>query len=151
VPDGIDPAFNWNVGKAGQAAAQKLKQPQADYGKAAKQAASAIAALDAQTQNLADKKEQLAAQKADYEDAPGKKQLAGQKKTLAKRQAVLQKKRKASRLNPIPASVKTPLPRRTGKRRREHSGQKRLLCIQAQRGFPFGRGHGKIHAVSQRH
>jgi hypothetical protein len=71
VPDGIDPAFNWNAGKAGQAAAQKLKQSQADYEKAVKQAASAIAALDAQIQSKGGDAGELAAKKAEYEAAPG--------------------------------------------------------------------------------
>jgi hypothetical protein len=105
VPDGVDPAFNWNPGKAGaNAAAQKLAESTKNYEAAAsakpkkdyltkKKLEADIAALDAQMKGAG--KEQAAAleaKKAEAQKLLDKKQSAGEIKTLAKQQTALQKK-----------------------------------------------------------
>jgi hypothetical protein len=105
VPDGIDPAFNWNQGKAGNKAAQKkLEESKQNHEKAAavkpkkeylttKKLESNITALDAQIKGAGDKKAvaNLEVKKAEYQELLDKKSAAADKKKLLKEQAALQK------------------------------------------------------------
>jgi uncharacterized protein with gpF-like domain len=107
VPEGIDPAFNWNVGKtkAGSAAAQKLAQSKKNCEAAAsakpkkeyltkKKLEADIAALDAQIKNAKDKKAVAGQEtkKVEAQKLLDTKTTAAEKKSLVKQQAVLQKK-----------------------------------------------------------
>ncbi|MDR1095850.1 MAG: hypothetical protein LBL31_05630, partial [Spirochaetaceae bacterium] len=111
VPEGIDPAFNWNPGKAGtNAAAQKLAESKKNYEAAAsakpkkdyltkKKLEADIAALDAQIKGAG--KEQAAtleAKKAEAQKLLDEKASAAEKKTLVKQQAALQKKLDAAQV-----------------------------------------------------
>jgi hypothetical protein len=105
VPEGIDPAFNWNQGKTGnKPALQKLEESKQNYEKAAalkpkkeyltkKKLEGDIAALDAQIKGASDKSALtgLEAKKAEYQQLLDKKSLAADKKKLVKEQAALQK------------------------------------------------------------
>jgi hypothetical protein len=105
VPEGIDPAFNWNLGKAGnKAALQKLEEAKQNYVKAAavkpekeyltkKKLEGDIAAIDAQIKDASDKTAlaNLEAKKAEVQALLDKKSSAADKKKLVKEQAVLQK------------------------------------------------------------
>jgi hypothetical protein len=104
VPEGIDPAFNWNPGKAGtKAAAQKLAESKKNYEAAAsakpkkdyltkKKLEADIATLDAQIKGAGKEQAALEAKKAEAKKLLDKKQSAGEIKTLAKQQITLQKK-----------------------------------------------------------
>jgi hypothetical protein len=104
VPEGIDPAFNWNPGKAGtKAAGRKLAESKKNYEAAAsakpkkdyltkKKLEADIAALDAQIKGAG--KEQAAAleaKKAEAQKLLDEKISAAGKKTLVKQQAARQK------------------------------------------------------------
>jgi hypothetical protein len=105
VPEGIDPAFNWNQGKAGnKAALQKLEEAKQNYAKAAavkpkkeyqtkKKLEGDIADLDAQIKSAGDKAAlaDLEAKKAEKQALLDKKSVAADKKKLVKEQAALQK------------------------------------------------------------
>jgi hypothetical protein len=105
VPEGIDPAFNWNQGKTGnKAALQKLEEAKQNYAKAAtvkpkkeyltkKKLEEDIAALDAQIKSAGDKKAttDLEAKKAEKQTLLDKKSSVADKKKLVKEQAALQK------------------------------------------------------------
>jgi hypothetical protein len=105
VPAGVDPAFNWHQGKAGnKASAQKLEESKQNYEKAVaakpkkeylakKKPEGDIAAIDAQIKGSNDKKAtaDLEAKKAEYQALLAKKSLAADKKKLFKEQAALQK------------------------------------------------------------
>jgi hypothetical protein len=105
VPEGVDPAFNWNQGKAGnKAAVQKLEESKQNYETAAavkpkkeyltkKKLEGDIAAIDTQIKSASDKKAiaDLEAKKADAQKVLDKKLLAEKKKTLLKQQAAFQK------------------------------------------------------------
>jgi hypothetical protein len=105
VPEGIDPAFNWNQGKAGTtAAAQKLADSKKNYEAAAaakpkkeyltkKKLEDNIAALDAQIKTEEGKKAaaEIEAKKAEYQKLLDTKLVNAEKKTLVKQQAALQK------------------------------------------------------------
>jgi hypothetical protein len=104
VPEGIDPAFNWNVGKAkaDAAAAQKLAQSKKDCEAAAsakpkketkKKLEADIAALDAQIKmaKLPEAVAGLEAKKAETQKLLDEKISASEKKTLIKKVAALQK------------------------------------------------------------
>ena len=106
VPEGIDPAFGWNQGRAGnKAALQKLAESKQNYEKAAaakpkkeyltkKKLAGDIAALDARIKGAADKQAiaGLEAEKAECRRLPDKKSRAAEKKKLIKAQAAPGKK-----------------------------------------------------------
>jgi hypothetical protein len=105
VPDGVDPAFNWNPGKAGtKAAAQKLAESKKNYEAAAaakpkkeyltkKKLESDIAALDAQMKGAGkEQTAELEAKKAETQKLLDKKTLSADKKKLVKENAALQKK-----------------------------------------------------------
>jgi hypothetical protein len=105
VPDGVDPAFNWNQGKTGnKAALQKLEEAKQNYEIAAaikpkkqyltkKKLEEDIAAIDAQLKGAGGKKvaADLEAKKAGDQALLDKKTLAADKKKLLKEQAALQK------------------------------------------------------------
>ncbi|MDR1174109.1 MAG: ADP-ribosyltransferase, partial [Treponema sp.] len=105
VPSGIDPAFNWNQGKAvNKAVLQKLEEAKQNYEKAAavkpkkeyltaKKLGGNIAAIDAQIKGGGDKKTvaDLEAKKTEYQALLDKKSLALEKKKLLKEQVALQK------------------------------------------------------------
>jgi uncharacterized protein with gpF-like domain len=105
APDGVDPAFNWNQGKAGdKAALQKLEESKQNHGKVAavkpkkeyltaKKLEGNIAAIDEQIKGLSDQKAiaDLEAKKTESQQLLDKKSLAADKKKLLKEQASLQK------------------------------------------------------------
>jgi uncharacterized protein with gpF-like domain len=105
VPEGVDPAFNWNQGKAvNKAVLQKLEESKQNYEKAAavqpkkeyltkKKLEGSIASIDAQIKGAADKQAiaGLEAKKAEYQQLLDKKFLTAEKKKLLKEQASLQK------------------------------------------------------------
>jgi uncharacterized protein with gpF-like domain len=105
VPEGVDPAFNWNVGKtsASKVAEQKLAESKKNYQAAViakpkkeyltkKKLEADIAALDAQLTTAKGKAlAELEAKKAEAQKLLDKKSLAEQKKILTKQQVVLQK------------------------------------------------------------
>jgi uncharacterized protein with gpF-like domain len=105
VPEGVDPAFNWNQGKAGnKAALQKLGESKQNYEAAAaakpkkeyltkKKLEGDIAVIDAHIKSASDQKTtaDLEAKKAEYQQLLDKKSLAADKKKLLKEQAALQK------------------------------------------------------------
>jgi hypothetical protein len=105
VPVGVDPAFNWNQGKAGgKTVVQKLEESKQNYEIAAaikpkkeyqtkKKLEGDIAALDAQIKSATDQKTaaDLEAKKAEYQQQLDKKTAAADKKKLLKEQTTLQK------------------------------------------------------------
>jgi hypothetical protein len=105
VPEGVDPAFNWNQGKAGnKAALQKLEESEKNLEKAAaakpkkeyltkKKLEGDIAALEAQIKSASDKAAlaDLEAKKAEKQSLLNKKSTTADKKKLIKEQAALQK------------------------------------------------------------
>jgi hypothetical protein len=105
VPEGVDPAFNWNQGKAGnKTVMQKLEESKQNYEIAAavkpkkeylttKKLEGNIADLDAQIKSTTNKKTaaDLEAKKAEYQQLLDKKSAAAEKKTLLKEQVLLQK------------------------------------------------------------
>jgi hypothetical protein len=105
VPEGIDPAFNWNQGKAGnKIALQKLEKSKKNLEKAAaakpkkeyltkKKLEEDIAAIEAQIKSAGDQATlaDLEAKKAEKQALLDKKLSAADKKKLVKEQAVLQK------------------------------------------------------------
>ena len=96
VPEGIDPAFNWNQGRAGnKAALQKLAESKQNYEQAAaakpekeypakKKPAGDTAAIDARIKGAPDKQAAagLEAEKAECRRLPDKKSRAAEKKKL---------------------------------------------------------------------
>jgi hypothetical protein len=105
VPEGIDPAFNWNAGKGcTKAAEQKLHEAEKNYKTAAaqkpkkeyltkKKLEADIAAIDAQMKTAKGKKAvaELKAKKAEAQKLLNTKFASAEKKTLVKQQAALQK------------------------------------------------------------
>jgi uncharacterized protein with gpF-like domain len=105
VPEGVDPAFNWHHGKAGnKIALQKLEDSKQNYEQAAalkpkkeyltkKKPEGAIADIDAQIKNTKDRKAQadLEAKKAEHRQLLDKKSAAADKKKLVREQGALQK------------------------------------------------------------
>jgi uncharacterized protein with gpF-like domain len=105
VPEGVDPAFNWNQGKAGnKTVLQKLEESKQNYETAAavkpkkeyitaKKLEGDIAALDEQIKSATDKKAlaDMEAKKAEYQQLLDKKSATTEKKKLLKEQAALQK------------------------------------------------------------
>jgi hypothetical protein len=103
APEGVDPAFNWNVGKASanKAAKQKLAETQKNYEAAVaakpkkdyltkKKLESDIAAIEAQIKGGGDTAV-LKAKKAEAQKLLDAKTAAGEKKKLTKELAALQK------------------------------------------------------------